>query len=81
VLSAVRTSIRSADPALVPDHKTIAGFHKDNLAGAVSAGPVSTGTGTNVDSLCAREGECELGTLAIGKTVSGTDFGDRMGAW
>jgi hypothetical protein len=23
----------------------------------------------------AREGECELGTLAIGKTVSGTDFG------
>jgi hypothetical protein len=29
----------------------------------------------------AREGECELGTLAIGKTVSGTDFGDRMGAW
>jgi hypothetical protein len=27
----------------------------------------------------AREGECELGTLAIGKTVSGTDFGDRMG--
>jgi hypothetical protein len=27
----------------------------------------------------AREGECELGTLAIGETVSGTDFGDRMG--
>jgi hypothetical protein len=32
-------------------------------------------------SLRAREAECELGTLAIGKTVSGTDFGDRMGAW
>jgi hypothetical protein len=30
-------------------------------------------------SLRAREGEWELGTLAIGKTVSGTDFGDRMG--
>jgi hypothetical protein len=30
--------------------------------------------------LRAREGECELGTLAIGKTVSGTDFGHRMGA-
>ena len=27
----------------------------------------------------ARDGECELGTLAIGKTVSGTDFGNRMG--
>jgi hypothetical protein len=27
----------------------------------------------------AREGECELGTLTIGKRVSGTDFGDRMG--
>jgi hypothetical protein len=27
----------------------------------------------------AREAEWELGTLAIGKTVSGTDFGDRMG--
>jgi hypothetical protein len=31
-------------------------------------------------SLRAREGEWELGTLAIGKTVSGTDFGDPMGA-
>ena len=46
---------------------------------------ISVASGTILDDpgqyLRAREGECELGTLAIGKTVSGTDFGDRMGAW
>jgi hypothetical protein len=33
----------------------------------------------NENGVAAREGECELGTLAIGKRCQGTDLGDRMG--
>jgi hypothetical protein len=59
--------------------------HTDDRNHCVIKWSFHTGATTILDDpgqyLRAREGECELGTLAIGKTVSGTDFGDRMGAW
>jgi hypothetical protein len=45
--------------------------------GSVPSTPIRFLTISN--TIYAREGECELGTLAIGKTVSRTYFGDRMG--